>query len=503
MTTVIVAPTAKGRLTIPDGRDNITVQGMTPGTQTQVTDGQIVAFNTSSLNLTLNDLNIIGLAGRALDNNTGTLTLNCDNVSLTSSDLSGLSSLGSLIINGDLKVGSDAEIGLHTSGSLTVNVGASITATGTSGVRTGTSASIIDDINLGGSLTATGTTYTAIHLNDSDSGVVFTNATATLTVQDATPDATYSQIAINLDSTVGTLGTNYVFVATGGVTLDDPVTTATSSTVKGTVSLAGVYSLTVVNGTNNTGGSPYFSSTIINIEADTPPAGQVFTGWTSNNGGSFANAASETTTFTMPAGNVNVTATYKSRGGGNVTPNPPAPQPQPTPTPETETPWENPVIDVNKSHWFYDDVKYVHKNGLFAGTSANTFSPQMPMTRGMVFMVLARMSGIDVEGADPWYSLALAWGIETNLTDGTNPKANVSREQLVTLLWRFAGSPGADAALDFTDAADVSDFATQAMAWAVSVGIIRGNDDGTLNPQGDATRAEVAAIMRRFAGAME
>ena len=315
-----------------------------------------------------------------------------------------------------------------------------------------------------------------------------------------------SQITISLASGVGTLGTDYVFVATGGVTLDDPVatTTATSNITAGTVSLAGLYTLDVTNGTDNTGGSPYFGGATISITANPAPSGQVFAGWTSNNGGTFANAASETTTFTMPAANVTVTATYKSAGSSNVTPNPPAPQPVPTTQqPEQEHPWENPFIDVFENDWFYEDVKYVHQNGLFEGTNANTFSPQLPMTRGMVFMMLARLAGQEVEGAEPWYALALAWGIETNLTDGTNPEANVSREQLVTLMWRFAGSPSADAALGFPDAADVSGYAAQAMVWAVSMGIIRGNDNGTLNPQGIATRAEVAAMLHRFCEAVE
>jgi len=161
--------------------------------------------------------------------------------------------------------------------------------------------------------------------------------------------------------------------------------------------------------------------------------------------------------------------------------------------------FNNPFIDVFSSDWFYDDVKYVAENGLFNGTSANTFSPQMPMTRAMVFTVLARLADIDVDGAELWYALALEWGVEIGLTDGSNPDGNITREQLVTLLWRFAGLPDADGELDFADAADVSDWATEAMAWAVSLGILNGNDNGALNPLGEATRAEVAVILHRFA----
>ena len=163
-----------------------------------------------------------------------------------------------------------------------------------------------------------------------------------------------------------------------------------------------------------------------------------------------------------------------------------------------ETPWVNPFIDVFENDWFYDDVKYVHQNGLFAGTSANTFSPQMPMSRAMVFTVLARMAGIETEGGETWYSLALEWAVETGLTDGTNPEENVTREQLVTLLWRSAGSPSASTALDFPDADSVSDYAAEAMVWAVSLDILNGDGNGVLNPLGEATRAEVAAVLHRF-----
>ena len=208
--------------------------------------------------------------------------------------------------------------------------------------------------------------------------------------------------------------------------------------------------------------------------------------------------ASNTKRFTTVADSGGSAIPGDSSGIGVTT----TPTQTPPPEPEPET-WENPFIDVNAEHWFYDYVRYVHQNGLFAGTSANTFSPQLPMTRGMAFVVLARLAGIDVDGGKPWYALALEWGVESGLPDGTNPEANVTREQLVTLLWRFAGSPEVTAVLDFTDADEVSGYAAQAMAWAVSVGIIQGNADGTLNPQGIATRAEVAAMLHRFAEAAE
>ena len=166
--------------------------------------------------------------------------------------------------------------------------------------------------------------------------------------------------------------------------------------------------------------------------------------------------------------------------------------------PEQPTTPEVAFGDVSVNDWFYEDVKFVVERGLFNGTGNGNFSPNSPMTRAMVFTVLARLAGVDTTGGETWYSLALAWGIENGLTDGSNPNGNVSREQLVTLLWRYAGEPSANAQLDFADAGSVNSWAADAMAWAVEVGIIRGNGNGALNPQGDATRAEVAAILRRF-----
>ena len=170
----------------------------------------------------------------------------------------------------------------------------------------------------------------------------------------------------------------------------------------------------------------------------------------------------------------------------------------------SERPWQNPFTDANENDWFYEEVKYVCENGLFAGTSENTFSPYTPMMRTMVFTVLARLAGVETVGGETWYSLALRWGMEIGLTDGTNPNGNVTREQLVTLLWRYAGSPVVSAELDgFHDADTLSDWAIDAMAWAVSLGIICGDDSGALNPNDGATRAEVAAMLHRFCEAVK
>lgn len=164
---------------------------------------------------------------------------------------------------------------------------------------------------------------------------------------------------------------------------------------------------------------------------------------------------------------------------------------------DAKKPWINPFSDVSESDWFYSAVEYVTENGLFTGTSATTFSPGSPMTRAMLWTVLGRLDGQPLYGSGV-YDAARDWAMRAGITDGTNPDANISREQIVTILWRYAGSPKAGGDLGrFSDSGKVSGYAVEAMAWAVENGIITGAD-GALMPQGNATRAQVAAILQRF-----
>ena len=176
---------------------------------------------------------------------------------------------------------------------------------------------------------------------------------------------------------------------------------------------------------------------------------------------------------------------------------------------ETETPivtaeWQNSFTDVNASDWFYNDVKYSVENGLFKGITETTFEPNLPMTRAMIITVLARYAGVDTEGGEMWYSKAIEWGVAKGITDGTNPNDNVTREQLAALLWRFAEQPERTGDLSgFADNVKISDWAVNALEWTNGEGLINGYPDGTVNPQGNATRAEVAAIIHRFVEAMK
>ena len=108
------------------------------------------------------------------------------------------------------------------------------------------------------------------------------------------------------------------------------------------------------------------------------------------------------------------------------------------------------------------------------------------------------LDGQDVTGGATWYEKSMEWAKAKGVSDGTNPNANITREQLVTMMYRYAGSPKADGKLDsFSDSASVSTYAADAMQWAVANGIVNGSN-GKLNPQDNATRAEVAAILMRF-----
>ena len=186
-----------------------------------------------------------------------------------------------------------------------------------------------------------------------------------------------------------------------------------------------------------------------------------------------------------------------SGGGSSTKPSTPTTPTTPTnPKPDTS----NAFNDVAAGSWYADAVKNVVNKGLMAGTGKDTFAPDNQVTRAMMWTVLARLDGKDVSGASTWYAKAMTWAIEKGVSDGTFPANSITREQLATMLWRAAGSPEAKGALtNFNDAASVSSWATQAMTWAVEQGLISGMGDGALNPQGNATRAQLAVILTAYA----
>lgn len=156
-------------------------------------------------------------------------------------------------------------------------------------------------------------------------------------------------------------------------------------------------------------------------------------------------------------------------------------------------------VDVADNFWAAETIDFATSRGLFSGTGDTTFSPNMAMNRAMIVTVLARLDGADTSGGEVWYEKGREWAMKNGISDGNNMMNNLTREQLVTMLWRYAGKPNSTHSLsDYKDAAAISNFAKGAFAWAVENGLIAGTDVDTLSPQGTATRAQVAAILTRF-----
>lgn len=175
-----------------------------------------------------------------------------------------------------------------------------------------------------------------------------------------------------------------------------------------------------------------------------------------------------------------------------------------------------PFTDVREADWFYDDVVYAYENGLFSGTSDTTFSPNASMTRAMLVTVLYRLegqptvsgrSGFSDVKLNSYYEDAVTWAADNGIVNGTgattfSPNANVTREQMAAILYRYAqykqyGTTASAGLNGFSDAAKVSAYAKAPLSWAVAEKLVNGSE-GKLLPTGNATRAQVAAILHRF-----
>lgn len=203
-------------------------------------------------------------------------------------------------------------------------------------------------------------------------------------------------------------------------------------------------------------------------------------------------------TFTMPDGKVSVDVTF---------------------VPETGE-WVNPFVDVPEDAWYYDGMKFVYENGLMAGTSGNTFSPNVTTTRGMLVTILYRLAGspniedeiwgypyADVDST-AYYGTAVYWARMNGIVAGYSderfgPNDTITREQMATILYRYAQHKGYDTTAKadlsrFTDTAQVGSYAVEAIRWANAEGLVNGTSATTLSPKGSATRAQAAVILTRF-----
>ena len=209
-----------------------------------------------------------------------------------------------------------------------------------------------------------------------------------------------------------------------------------------------------------------------------------------------------TYTFTMPSADVRISATF-------------AEDPDWTEPEEPATDVSDIFIDVAPNAWYKDAVQYAYENGLMTGVSANEFAPDATTTRGMIVSMLARLEGVEsandagfADVSDEWYATAVNWAASVGVVNGYEdntfrPNDAITREQLAAILMNYSAYKGEDvsarASLDaYSDAENVSTWATDTMSWAVAEGYITGMTADTLQPQGAATRAQVAAILQRF-----
>jgi len=155
--------------------------------------------------------------------------------------------------------------------------------------------------------------------------------------------------------------------------------------------------------------------------------------------------------------------------------------------------------DLDTDSWYHEAIDFALNEGLMNGVGGGKFNPGGEFTRAMMWTVLARQAGTDTDSGADWYSVAQEWAIANDVSDGSDPNGAITREELVTMLWRYVGEPEGKAdRSDFVDGGSVSEWAEDAMRWAVTVKVIGGRGDGVLAPRGMATRAEVAQIFKNY-----
>ena len=179
-----------------------------------------------------------------------------------------------------------------------------------------------------------------------------------------------------------------------------------------------------------------------------------------------------------------------------------------------------PFIDVPANIWYRNAVQYVYENGIMSGTSDITFSPDMATTRGMIVTILHRLEGMPKTGTangftdvpvGAYYEDAVAWTSANNIVSGYGnglfgPEDKVTREKMAVIIYNYHKAMGKDVSniegmriYEFTDYESISDWAVTAVRYCLNAGIFNGNADGTLNPKGNVTRAELAVIINNLA----
>ena len=208
-----------------------------------------------------------------------------------------------------------------------------------------------------------------------------------------------------------------------------------------------------------------------------------------------------TYSFTQPSGAVTITVSFRLLNDASECPR------------DASCPMSG-YTDLDMGAWYHDGIHYCLDEGLMDGVGTGLFAPNATTSRAMIVTILWRLQGspevqaaeaFDDVAPDAWYARAIAWAVAEGVADGYGgglfgPNDAITREQLAAMLWRYAGKPEAEDALSvFTDGADTSGWAQQAMSWAVARGLITGVDSDSLSPKGQATRAQTATILMRFA----
>ena len=173
------------------------------------------------------------------------------------------------------------------------------------------------------------------------------------------------------------------------------------------------------------------------------------------------------------------------------------PDVKPSEPSEPETP-VFPFYDVTARDWYYSAVKYVYEKGLMDGVDVGVFAPNDTLTRAMVWTIIARAEGVDTTGGATWYAKAQEWVTAKGISDGENPSAAITRQELVTMLYRLAGEPAVSGTITAPDASSVSTWAQSAMTWAMNIGLVEGDENGAVTPTATATRAQAAALIMRY-----
>ena len=210
-------------------------------------------------------------------------------------------------------------------------------------------------------------------------------------------------------------------------------------------------------------------------------SGYIFLGWRDNNN------------VTHKAGDVitvNSDMTFVAVWGN-------LPDVKPSEPSEPETP-VFPFYDVTARDWYYSAVKYVYEKGLMDGVDVGVFAPNDTLTRAMVWTIIARAEGVDTTGGATWYAKAQEWVTAKGISDGENPNAAITRQELVTMLYRLAGEPAVSGTITAPDASSVSTWAQSAMTWAMNIGLVEGDENGAVTPTATATRAQAAALIMRY-----